>query len=73
MTQAKALKPCPFCGKKPKLICHEDHPMQIGPRTWLIRCASDNDADHVAFSHETTMELAIERWNSRPPARKKGK
>lgn len=52
------LKPCPFCGEKPKLYDVPEHGYQIA----LCECSCGS-----AFAGGKTAEEAAEKWNRRAP------
>jgi len=53
------MKPCPFCGKQPKIWQNEDDCGLLGPNPtdWTISCCASMDGN--------TEEELIKKWNKR--------
>lgn len=57
-----SLKPCPFCGALPYIICNN---YRHDERTYRVRC-SNNDCPVIPSTYENTEErFVIEQWNRR--------
>jgi len=56
-TPKPELKPCPFCGKQPKLF-------KVSLHGWHVACAKEN-VICVSLKYKATKELAITAWNTR--------
>jgi len=54
------LKPCPFCGGRPRVFSHNNE--WIG-RTWHIECLDDNCG--CGTCHHDSAEIAATVWNRR--------
>lgn len=65
------LKPCPFCGHKPKLIkdtygCHLPDEYPEGGRTWIV-CPNPNCTSGYKFNAQADAAVA---WNTRAEGRR---
>jgi hypothetical protein len=55
------LKPCPFCGRKPKIMRRDVAP---GIGLWSVYCAS-SVCPVAARTNASKIEVAVSNWNTR--------
>lgn len=55
------IRPCPFCGSEPNVVCVNDR----GEHSFYVECENKNCLVHPASFSNISKETAIKIWNHR--------